>query len=394
MSLFKDFCQEVFSIKNKAGKKIITILGIKFKFKNDKKLRLDTALAKKIQDNYDLSLLKKADKVILFFVPYNSQISGGVMSIFSICETSRELNPDWSCFISTYPGKYTYAKNDEFENDEKIYRWEQIKKYGKNIRQMILHIPEYYVKYLPELLKINDIKFFKSIPSLQINIMNQNIEFMPNPQELNWLKELTPNITQTIAHNAYATQSVCNKWGIPTHLLSCKLNIRADKYYYENKEKMILYSNDENIYKQDVLNQLQQRLPDFNFQEINGLTFEEFQDLIAKSFITITFGEGFDGYFLIPSKLQSLGMAVYNEKFFPDKSWLDLYNVFKDYDELLNSAADRISYLWQNKDEYKKLSEINRKKHDDLYNPNDFKDNLKRYYDKKYDFIPQNRGVL
>ena len=394
MSQFKDFCEEIFSIKNKACKKIITFLGIKFQFENDKKSKRETVFAKKIQDNYDMSLLEKADKVILFFIPNNLKISGGIMSIFSICETSRELNPDWYCIISTNPGKYTYAKNNEFENAEKIYRWEQIKTNAKNVKQMICHISEYCVNDFCRALTRKDIEFFKSIPSLQINIMNQNIELMPAPEELGRLKELTSNITQTIAHNSYATQAVCDKWGIPTHLLSCKLKIRADKYYYENKEKMILYSNDNNIYKQEVLNQLQQRLPDFNFQEINGLTFEEFQDSIAKSFITISFGEGFDGYFLISSKLKSLGMAVYNERFFPDKSWSELYNVFKDYDELINSAADRIAYLWQNKDEYKRLSEINRKKHDDLYNPNEFKDNLKRYYSKQYDFIPQNRGVL
>ena len=181
MSLFKEFCQQIFSIKNKAGRKIITFLGIKLKFQNNRKFFKETAASIKVQDCYDLEPLKKAQKIILFLVPSKGKMSGGVMSIYSICEYTREINPDWFCLISTHPGKFTYARNDEFENNEQVYRWEQIVQFGSNIQEMILHIPEYYVKYFYVDLKGNDIKFLKSLPSLQINIMNQNIEKMPNP---------------------------------------------------------------------------------------------------------------------------------------------------------------------------------------------------------------------
>ena len=394
MRLFKEFCQQIFSIKNKAGRKIITFLGIKLKFQNNRKFFKETAASIKVQDCYDLEPLKKAQKIILFLVPSKGKMSGGVMSIYSICEYTREINPDWFCLISTHPGKFTYARNDEFENNEQVYRWEQIVQFGSNIQEMILHIPEYYVKYFYVDLKENDIKFLKFLPSLQINIMNQNIEKMPNPLELADLKKLTNNITQSIAHDRYATQEVCDKWGIPAHLFSCQLRLRPDKFYYENKDKIILYSNDNNIYKPMILNKLKSALPDYKLVEINGLKFDEFQNAVAKAFVTITFGEGFDGYFLIPSKLGSLGMAVYNEEFFPDKSWLELGNVFKSYDDMLNSIADKILYLQDHNDEYKALSKINREKHDLLYNSEKFKNNLERFYKKEYDFEPKVRGIL
>ena len=386
MSLFKSICQEIFSIKNKADRKIVTFLGIKLKFLNKKYLG-ETLKAVKIQDSYDLTELENAEKLIVFLVPSKGKISGGIMSIYSICEMSRELNPDSLCLISTHPGKLTYASNEEFENSENIYRWEQIVNHAKNVKEMILHIPEYYVKYFCIDSVPSDISFLKSIDSLQINIMNQNIELMPMPVELGDIYKLTDNITQSIAHDKYATQEICDKWNMPAHLFSCNLRLRPDKYFYKNKEKIIMYSPDKNLNKVFVLSKLREKLPDFEFIEISGMKFDEFQDAVAKAFLTVTFGEGFDGYFIIPSKLGSLGMGVYNENFFPDKSWLDLGNVFKNYDDMIENIADRILYLYENNDEYEKLSAINREKHDELYNPDKYKENLRRFYMKDYDFV-------
>ena len=71
---------------------------------------------------------------------------------------------------------------------------------------MILHIPEYYADDFYNDLTEKDIEFLKSIKKLHINIMNQNIELMPEPEKLKDLYKLTNNITQTIAHDRYATQ--------------------------------------------------------------------------------------------------------------------------------------------------------------------------------------------
>ena len=102
------------------------ILGIRFK-KNNKsyweKIKKDTLDAIKQQDSYNLEDLKQAKKLIVFLTPSLFKINGGIMSIFSLCETSRNLNPDAVCIISTEIGKYTYAKNDKFLNEEKIYRF-------------------------------------------------------------------------------------------------------------------------------------------------------------------------------------------------------------------------------------------------------------------------------
>ena len=117
---------------------IYRILGIKFSVKNTNFYK-QFKDAIKIQDAYDLTELKNTKKLILFLIPSpdSAMINGGIMSIFSLCETSREINPDATCIISTFPNKkYTYAKNDKFLNNESIYRFSQIVDNAKNLEEM------------------------------------------------------------------------------------------------------------------------------------------------------------------------------------------------------------------------------------------------------------------
>ena len=231
------------------------ILGIKFSVKNSKFYK-QFKDAIKIQDAYDLTKLKNTKKLILFLIPSpdSAMINGEIMSIFSLCEESRRINNDALCIISTPPHcKYTYAKNDKFLNNENIYRFSQVVDNTNNLDEMILHIPEYYADDFYNDLTEKDIEFLKSIKKLHINIMNQNIELMPEPEMLKDLYKLTNNITQTIAHDRYATQEVCDKWQIPTHLFSGNIDLsRYKACEFEEKEKIIVLSPDRNEYKERI----------------------------------------------------------------------------------------------------------------------------------------------
>lgn len=363
-------------------------LGIKFSCPNYERKLLNREY-KKEQDKYDLSNIKNAKKIIAFIIPSNEMVNGGIMSIFSICKYSREICPDAECLIITESGEYTYTHNYYFKNEEKIYRWEQFINNLSNVQELILHIPEYMCKesFYKHLTR-KDKRILKNIPCFQINILNQNIELMPEPKKINKLKALTKNITQTIAHDRYATQEVCNKWGIPTHLLSCYLDFSVESNIYGEKEKNILYSPDTNEYKEELINSLKGKLSNFNFIEVKDLTFEDFQKIVSKSFATISFGEGFDGYFLQPCILGSLGISVYNDKFFPDRSWLELDNVFDSWNNLDNKIVELVQTLEQDFHKYIELVNQNKQKHDELYGQKSFIDKLNKFYQKRYDFMP------
>lgn len=376
---------------------IYRIFGIKLAVKNPDfvdDLKIETKEAIKVQNTYDLTPLKLAKKMILFLTPSQVKICGGVMSIYSLCEASRSLVPDSLCIISTYPNdEYTYASNDRFLNNEQIYRFSQIVDNCKNLNELIIHIPDYYSKRFYKDLKRKDVRFLKSIKNLHLNIMNQNIAIMPEPQELKKLCKLTDNITQTIAHDKYATQEVCNKWQIPSHLFSAMWDMtKYTKRDFNEKEKIIVLSPDGHENKDEIVDKLKQEFTDWKFITVKNLTFSEYMDLISRAFFTITFGEGFDGYFLQPAIVNSVGIAAYNDEFFPDRSWTKLDNVFENYEDMAKNIVDFIREYSQNHQKYSELSSLNKKKQNEIYNYEQYKDNLKRFYEKKYDFLPQKGG--
>ena len=385
---------KIFSKEEKNKHIIYKILGLKFKFRNLKyyKQFID---AVKIQDAYDLTNLNNAKKLILFLIPSPDEcvINGGIMSIFSLCETSREINPDATCIISTFPNKkYTYAKNDKFLNNESIYRFSQIVDNAKNLEEMILHIPEYYADDFYNDLTERDIEYLKSIKNLHINIMNQNIELMPEPEKLRDLYKLTNNITQTLAHDRYATQEVCDKWQIPTHLFSVNIDLGKYKSYsFEEKEEIIVLSPDCNENKEKIVKKLEKELPDWKLITVNNMTFTEYMDLISRAFFTITFGEGMDGYFGQPQYVNSVGFAVYNDEFFPNNNWKNFENVYTSYVEMYENIVADVKKYSQNKEKYEKIIKDFINENSKLYQISKFYDNLKRFYKKEYDFITSNK---
>ena len=357
------------------------IFGIKFSRKN---MEL-TKNSIKEQNLYDLSELQTTKELIVCFIPNIKMMTGGIQSIYSICKYSREICPQAQCLIATVPGKYTYSYNPYFKNEEKIYRFEQIIKNAKNVEKLTLHIPEYYADKFYKALKKDEIKFLKGIKDLHINILNQNIELMPEPQKLKGLYKLTDNVTQTIGHHRYATQEVCDKWHIPTHFLSVHIDLSGYKSYpFEEKENIIVLSPDKAPYRQAIVEKLQKELPDFKLVTVQNMTFSEYMDLIARAYFTITFGEGFDGYFNQPHVVGGLGMAVFNPDFFPDKSWLELKNVYGSPEDMENNIVNDIKELSANKELYYSLINKIKEKLSTLYGEDLFKRNLEKFYKEEY----------
>jgi hypothetical protein len=372
---------KLFSYTKNSDYITVKFLGIKLCVKNKQKV-LD---AIKIQNSYDLSNIKNTKKLIVFFIPPKNDINGGIMSIFSICKYSREICPDAQCVITTFPSKVTYERNTFFKNDEKIYRWEQIVNNAKNVKELIIHIPEYFSDKFSTALTNKDFKFLKQIENVQINILNQNIELMPEPEKIKGLYKITNNVTQTIAHDRYATQEVCDKWQIPTHFLSVHIDTSGYRSYaFEEKEKIIVLSPDEAPYKEAIVKKLKQELPDFKLITVENMPFDEYMDLIAKAYFTISFGEGFDGYFNQPQAVRGLGMAVYNSDFFPDESWLELKNVYKSPADMENNIVNDIKELSANKELYYSLINKMNEKLSTLYGEDLFKRNLEKFYKEEY----------
>ena len=97
-----------------------------------------------------------------------------------------------------------------------------------------------------------------------------------------------------------------------------------------------------------------------------------------------------DGYLIQPHYVGSVGFAVYNDEFFPNKEWNDLKNIYSSYDEMFENIVNDIKNIHSNKELYNQANSELLIKNKKLYNVEGFNDNLTRFYEKKYDFTPIN----
>ena len=158
----------------------------------------------------------------------------------------------------------TIYKYTKFDNVMKIFRFIQIIKYFKKLESVLIHIPE----YMTESFYLNDIKiikdWLKKIKDIHINILNQNVELMPDIDVINNLKYFCNKLTNTTAHESYSNKKYRNKFGIPLHHLSARVSF--DDYIYKKyicKENIILISPDKNKHKRKILDKIKNELTGF-----------------------------------------------------------------------------------------------------------------------------------
>ena len=181
---------------------------------------------------------------------------------------------------------------------------------------------------------------------------------------------------------------------IPTHLMSVAID--KDNYIHEdysNKKDQIIMSPDYHPEKEQIIKHIKRELPKYKIVEVSGMKYEEYKKLIAESKFTITFGEGFDGYYIESIFSNTLAFAVYNDEFFPTKDFLDLRNIYKNYSIFLKEIVSNIKQL-ENSIEYKKTINSNSTKLEKIYNYSVYLKNIEQYYQGKYTYIPDSNSLI
>lgn len=331
--------------------------------------------------------------LVVFFLPQEITVNGGVISIFSLCKETRILlGKQTKTVLCLLPGGESFHKNDLFDNDEYILDIQELATATKSHKRALFHVPEFKAAQFHHLMKphIDDFKHL----DISINILNQNIEYMPTVGELSNLFLLSSSITQTTAHIKYCSQDTSNRYGLPVHLFSVHIDPSNYRFVpYKKKENLILYSLDKNPLKKKIITELKNNLENYRLQEIKGLRFEDYKDLISRSKFVITFGEGFDGYLIEPTFAGGISFAVYNDKFFPDASYKSLPNIFSSYEDMRTGIVEIIRKI----DSEKQFTETNKKLFDKLakiYSKAAYQKNIAEFYTGKLDFIPSRESVM
>lgn len=334
-------------------------------------------------------------RLIVYFVPPEKIVNGGVMSVFSQCKEARRFYDihGSEVVLSVYPGRETYGKNDLFPNNETVYSFDQIVRKWPKLESLMLHIPECGVIASEKVLRSDYFDYVTSVGSLHINVMTQNIKLMPPQMDFARLFRLTPNITQTTAHSKYTTQELSDNYQTPVHHLSVYVDHSQYRHpAYKQKHNLILYSPDDNQYKETVLKALK-GLKSYELKEVRGLRFEDYKKLTADAKFCITFGEGFDGYFVESFLSGGIGLAVYNELFFPNAGFSELPSVFRDYPAMVKNIAKVIKGL-DNIEAFEACSTQGAAKIEELYKFDIYIKKMEAFYRSHYDLKPTNAPLI
>lgn len=337
---------------------------------------------------YDKAELKNANhrNLVIFFNVISDSVSGGMLSIDRFVTQSIQMaqGKKFDLLYSMLPFGERIEKNRFFDYAIPPVEFFDIVDHCE-YPSVILNIPEICVPYFVEYLTPRAFFWLYSRKRLHINILNQNDSLMPASHYIEELRKLTNNhLSITAAHKKYANNDKAIQYDTPVYLLTPFL----PKFYrksFSEKENIIVLSKDIlphglNVTNSQVIEAIHENLPEYEVRIVENMTFEEYKKLISRAKYAITFGEGYDGYFVEPYLSDSVAFAVYNEVFFP-ADFKNVPTVYSSWDELMEKVIKDIRYYDSSCEEYARISNqverlIRKYTNDDLS-----KKNLADFYD-------------
>lgn len=325
--------------------------------------------------------LRKYQTILVFFNVMREGISGGMLSINRFAAKSNQYLDQNSISVqSNLPLTNACILNPYFEYDSLVVDFNYL--CGQlSPHKLILNIPECFVPDFLNGLDDKKLAFLYSVPDLRINILNQNDELMPNQSCIEELRSICNNkLTITAAHDRYATNEKEYQYSCPVFLLTPFLPKFPSRDYSE-KENIIVLSPDKVNSKEKIISLIKNKLPKYKIITVKNMTINEYIDLICRAKFTISFGEGWDGYFLEPYLCDSIAFTVYNHIFFPNKFNSLLPCVYQTWAEAEERLVIDIKTL-DDKDNYRKTSKLLKTEIKKFINNNKSESDLKAYLNR------------
>jgi hypothetical protein len=355
-----------------------------------KRFGREFAIRKEQDENLRLHYQPTAEKLIVFVVPGSDpatgidNISGGTMSIVSICEETAALKNIHGAqtIMCTLNDQSLLVRHTKFENNTLVYRFEQLHDYFKSTEEVLIHLPEFMADFFIGNLTGDDKNWLMSCDSVHINVMNQNIRLMSDRAVIEQLKMVGSEVTITTAHQRYCTAQYRKDFGVPLHKLS--VWISPEQYQFKewkDKKDLIVVSPDAHPAKDAILQELSS-ISGLQVQIIKDLTYEEYKALIADAKWSLTFGEGLDGYFIEPVFSGAISFAIYNEQFFT-ADFESLNTVYPGIEELRANIRNDIGRL-NNDDEFGRYQEEQFRLCAFYYSKEVYRNNIAAFYRKEF----------
>lgn len=336
-------------------------------------------------------------KLAVFIVPEHDAMSGGIYSIFSIADHIRRSRRThgFDTILMTRPNaeNVTYIRNSAFSNPQTVFNVEQLRLF-REVSELHLYIPEYATVGFVRNLSEQVLKYIVSRDMVHINVLNQNTRLMPKPSKFRDLRRIADTVGQSVSHHAYFGQEFADYYNLPSLLLPAYTDLSAyPPAAFEEKEDIILYSDDNSPYREAVLSRLA-GLEGYQLVKVQGMTFDKYMDYANRCRFSVSFGEGFDGYVAQPIYQGGIGFALYNDEFFPGPEFKKFENFFVSEAEMIEQIVPTIQRLQHDKKRYELLNQALRAKWDELYSYEDYVRRIKKLIMSDYDIYPQTESVV
>lgn len=327
----------------------------------------------------------KTKRLIVFLTPGHEIRSAGVLQIAAIYRQSLALRDLHRAKVAlcAVPGDTQLLKYTWFENSNYLLDLEALLRRCNHLDYFLLHMPDYAVNRVLEWLASASPGLRRNVRELHLNVLVQNIDAMQG-QNVMGLRRFG-KVTCTTAHESYTNAATRAALGVPLHRLS---TCTGPEFYsrsgYQDKEHVLMVSNDAHPLKEQVLRQIAQALPDLRIQVIQDFSYEDYRKLAGRAKWSLTFGEGLDDYFVDTIFSGGVSFAVFNERFFT-RAFAKLETVYPSWTDLI----DRVAKDLQRLDEPVAYERCWRQPYDllcSLYQTERFRENLRSFYRGEYTF--------
>lgn len=319
-------------------------------------------------------------RMILFMVPNLNKVNGGIMSIILLASESEKIKHQHQAdvFVAPMPGGNPFLKFTKFPNNRILVDLKMLmSRYGEN-SDILVHLPEGYIVPFMAWLKEYSTQFSR----LRFNVMLQNFDVRPSREVIDRLATIGP-VTITTAHLAYSGSDTEKMYGCPVHHLSAWVSdVEYERRPFAQRENIFLLSSDKHEHRESIVKALKKSLPQFRFVVVKRMTYSAYRELISKSKFSLTFGEGFDGYFSEIIWSGGIGSTVYNDSYFKE-NWSNAPFVYSSWEELLErlpgdveSANVEVKYEGVNGVLFNLLSRE--------YSYKEYQENIAAFYSKYY----------
>jgi hypothetical protein len=323
-------------------------------------------------------------ELVVFFIPGLQHVTGGALQIFSLHRLTRQTlsSENSETVICWLPGKgcgWHMHKFDGFHNDDVVFQLEMVLSEVASDCTLLFHVPEFIAPYFFDHLGWERLRTLRVKHALRVNILNQNIEQLPEATFFFRLRKVIPDLTCTVGNPIWASASERQRLGIPLHILpTWYYPDDAPWQPFETKSNLMIVSPDANSNREHVLSAISKALPDLTVRVITGLKYEQYLELERRAKWSLTFGEGFDGYFYGPVLRGGVSFAVRNGTF-DLPGFEDCRTIYPDYESMAQKIARDIRAL-DNKTLYEKYNSSIRAPITEVFSPDRTSSALAAFY--------------